>query len=451
MAVVAGRRAEELDLVELVPGGVAAQARGVGVADAVEHHVEARRVAHVHVLEGHLEHLGEQAPRGGDALRVAVVARVDALVVEVARRGQDVEHGLGELDLLGAGLAAGHVEGQVQGAQARDLVLQAADSPRPVPRRPSARSGSSRIPPTCVAQSSKFEMLPSAAAPQARAARRETSPKPCGPFAAAAPPGDAESGRIRGMGPTRADGGRMERMDYEQIREMLVGCCERIIRCEPYLSKVDSAIGDGDHGTGMMVGSKAALRVLEEGRGGDDVFALYARMGQAMQDAMGGASGIDLLDPLRRRHGRPRAGRRALLRRPPRGDGGRPRRNQARRRRRARRQDDGGRPPARRRGDARARGRGLRRDAGRRPRRRGGGRRGHEGPGGQVRALPQPRRARDRLPGRRRHEHLAHLPADGRLRQRPRDARPGPGGAALHGRRAAGRPAQVEEDHQRPR
>lgn len=84
----------------------------------------------------------------------------------------------------------------------------------------------------------------------------------------------------------------MERMDYEQIREMLVGCCERIIRCEPYLSKVDSAIGDGDHGTGMMVGSKAALRVLEEGRGGDDVFALYARMGQAMQDAMGGASGM---------------------------------------------------------------------------------------------------------------------------------------------------------------
>ena len=43
----------------------------------------------------------------------------------------------------------------------------------------------------------------------------------------------------------------MKIINCEQIRRMLLSCADRIIRNEPYLTTVDSAIGDGDHGIGM--------------------------------------------------------------------------------------------------------------------------------------------------------------------------------------------------------
>ena len=45
----------------------------------------------------------------------------------------------------------------------------------------------------------------------------------------------------------------MDRMTCEQVRQMLLACADRIIRNEPYLTKIDSAIGDGDHGIGMKL------------------------------------------------------------------------------------------------------------------------------------------------------------------------------------------------------
>ena len=83
----------------------------------------------------------------------------------------------------------------------------------------------------------------------------------------------------------------MNRLTYGQVREMLLACADRIIRNEPYLTKVDSAIGDGDHGNGMLTGMKAAEKVLEDGQDGTNSFGLYADMAEAMQRAMGGASG----------------------------------------------------------------------------------------------------------------------------------------------------------------
>ena len=44
----------------------------------------------------------------------------------------------------------------------------------------------------------------------------------------------------------------METMTPAQVREMLLACADKIIRNEPYLTRVDSAIGDGDHGIGMV-------------------------------------------------------------------------------------------------------------------------------------------------------------------------------------------------------
>lgn len=84
----------------------------------------------------------------------------------------------------------------------------------------------------------------------------------------------------------------MDRLTFEQVRQILLACADRIFRCEPYLTKVDSAIGDGDHGTGMMTGMTAAKEVLLKAEGGSDIYRLYADMAEAMQRSMGGASGM---------------------------------------------------------------------------------------------------------------------------------------------------------------
>ena len=84
----------------------------------------------------------------------------------------------------------------------------------------------------------------------------------------------------------------MNKLNYAQVREMLLGCADRIIRNEPYLTKVDSAIGDGDHGNGMLTGMTAAEKVLEAEADGNNIYQLYVDMAKAMERAMGGASGM---------------------------------------------------------------------------------------------------------------------------------------------------------------
>lgn len=73
---------------------------------------------------------------------------------------------------------------------------------------------------------------------------------------------------------------------------MLLSCTDRLIRNEPYLTRIDSAIGDGDHGIGMKNGMAAARRYLQSAAEERNVYALYANMAEAMQRAMGGASGM---------------------------------------------------------------------------------------------------------------------------------------------------------------
>ena len=84
----------------------------------------------------------------------------------------------------------------------------------------------------------------------------------------------------------------MEQLKSNELREMLLSCTERIIRNEAYLTRIDSAIGDGDHGIGMKNGMQAARRYLESAGDEQNVYALYANMAAAMQAAMGGASGM---------------------------------------------------------------------------------------------------------------------------------------------------------------
>ena len=84
----------------------------------------------------------------------------------------------------------------------------------------------------------------------------------------------------------------MNSMNCEQTRQMLLACADRIIRNEPYLTRVDSSIGDGDHGIGMRNGMAAAKQYLSTVGDEQNVYALYAGMAAAMQRAMGGASGM---------------------------------------------------------------------------------------------------------------------------------------------------------------
>lgn len=81
-------------------------------------------------------------------------------------------------------------------------------------------------------------------------------------------------------------------MNCEQVRQMLLACAERITRNEPYLTVIDSAIGDGDHGIGMKNGMLAAKKYLNAAADETNIYALYSGMAKAMQEAMGGASGM---------------------------------------------------------------------------------------------------------------------------------------------------------------
>ncbi|MFN2488386.1 MAG: dihydroxyacetone kinase subunit DhaL [Actinomycetota bacterium] len=57
-----------------------------------------------------------------------------------------------------------------------------------------------------------------------------------------------------------------------------------------YLTKLDSAIGDGDHGTNMDRGMRAVMAKLE-GVSGDDIGALLKTIGMTLVSKVGGAGG----------------------------------------------------------------------------------------------------------------------------------------------------------------
>lgn len=46
----------------------------------------------------------------------------------------------------------------------------------------------------------------------------------------------------------------MKEITTEQTTDMILAACRAIIESKPYLTEVDSKIGDGDHGIGMAGG-----------------------------------------------------------------------------------------------------------------------------------------------------------------------------------------------------
>jgi dihydroxyacetone kinase phosphoprotein-dependent L subunit len=83
----------------------------------------------------------------------------------------------------------------------------------------------------------------------------------------------------------------MEKLNVVQVKSMLLYVAEKIIECKPYLTEVDSKIGDGDHGIGMETGflKVKELLLVKEFKSINEIFR---ESGMAMLNSMGGASGV---------------------------------------------------------------------------------------------------------------------------------------------------------------
>ncbi len=77
----------------------------------------------------------------------------------------------------------------------------------------------------------------------------------------------------------------------DELKRMILYTAEQVIRNEAFLTKIDIAIGDGDHGKGMTLGFTEVLRELPlmQFASAEEVFVAA---GNVLIDTMGGASGV---------------------------------------------------------------------------------------------------------------------------------------------------------------
>lgn len=80
-------------------------------------------------------------------------------------------------------------------------------------------------------------------------------------------------------------------LNVEQTRDMFLYTGEQMIKSKPYLTELDSAIGDGDHGVGMEVGFANANEKLRNGTFAS-INDIFKTVGMTMISTMGGASSI---------------------------------------------------------------------------------------------------------------------------------------------------------------
>ncbi|BDF06055.1 dihydroxyacetone kinase subunit DhaL [[Clostridium] hylemonae] len=90
----------------------------------------------------------------------------------------------------------------------------------------------------------------------------------------------------------RSKEGTLDRLNAADARNMLLYIADKIIAAKPYLTEIDSVIGDGDHGIGMAGGMQKAKKKLLQMQDETNVYALFEAAGKAMLMSMGGASGV---------------------------------------------------------------------------------------------------------------------------------------------------------------
>ncbi len=90
----------------------------------------------------------------------------------------------------------------------------------------------------------------------------------------------------------RTKTGELETLGGEDARNMLIYIADKVMKKKAYLTQIDSAIGDGDHGIGMYGGMKKAKKKLLSMAGEENVYKLFEEAGSQMLNSMGGASGV---------------------------------------------------------------------------------------------------------------------------------------------------------------
>lgn len=90
----------------------------------------------------------------------------------------------------------------------------------------------------------------------------------------------------------RKRNGSLEQLSAQDARDMLIYIAEKIIDKKPYLTEIDSAIGDGDHGIGMAGGMQKAKEKLLKAGDVKNAYEVFEMAGKAMLLSMGGASGV---------------------------------------------------------------------------------------------------------------------------------------------------------------
>ena len=77
---------------------------------------------------------------------------------------------------------------------------------------------------------------------------------------------------------------------YGQVRDWVRAFAAAIAENKDYLTELDAAIGDADHGINMNRGMQAVLGKLDADAGGD-IGALLKAVGMTLVSTVGGASG----------------------------------------------------------------------------------------------------------------------------------------------------------------
>ncbi len=86
--------------------------------------------------------------------------------------------------------------------------------------------------------------------------------------------------------------GELRELNAQDARNMLLSIADKIIAKKPYLTEIDSAIGDGDHGIGMAAGMQKVKKKLMKMKSEENAYAVFESAGKAMLLSMGGASRV---------------------------------------------------------------------------------------------------------------------------------------------------------------
>ncbi|MDR1596633.1 MAG: dihydroxyacetone kinase subunit L [Treponema sp.] len=83
----------------------------------------------------------------------------------------------------------------------------------------------------------------------------------------------------------------MDVISVVRMKQLLLRVATEIVSNEPYLTKADTVIGDGDHGVGMKRGFSAVHDMLSTGEF-DTMAGIFKAVGLEIVKTMGGASGV---------------------------------------------------------------------------------------------------------------------------------------------------------------